>query len=271
MSRMIEELESRTFLSAEPVYGPFPAAPLAQRVAAPQVAETYNLMSLLGYDQLGASWSYDTEYSVKQGSTTNSGSDTLTVSVGDGTTRLDGRPCNNITVEGAQATVKTAWYTAPRLGVNQMLSASTNNLGTVTARLHGVRLSPATMIIGRRYADSGTFNGTFRMESGARVYTGSLSGQARAASQLLGNEHVVVPAGEYDAVKGKYLVRLGGKLRIRYRGKTYTANYTSVVSQNFWAVQGNGVVKSEMTATTIVSVPGEGRQKVVTTTTSELT
>lgn len=246
--RCIEPLESRTMLSSTYslasilVDGEASADGGAYSLATAKRAEPahYELSDLLGFDQVGAAWRYQTAYRLAGDFGSERGVVTTRIRH---TGREDSDGVTESTWKVGDATIVARWQTSAS-GTEIEAVTVKSELGTFRIDLEHTLAAPGAMEVGKVYSDSGTYDGTLRFEGDSLTVTATTAGTARVRSKLVGVRQVTVPAGRFDAVKGTYRVRLNGQFSIPFGGRTYTGTYTAVLNSKFYSAEDIGIIKS---------------------------
>jgi hypothetical protein len=218
-----------------------------------------SLQQLMGYDQLGATWDYASQYTATIDGDTTSDSGSASVNVRSDTGTFDGHQADlvDVTTGDGSATATTAWYSDSKGSHLAALITSTEQ-GTFSLDLHGALAAPASLAVGgKAFRSSGKFTGTFNVDAGVSL-SGSVSGKVQNTSQLIGTQVVDEPAGSFTATQGKQATTVNGTMTVRYQGHTYHLGYSSTVSQTFWTVEGVGVVKMTQELSVTLNEGGHG-------------
>lgn len=232
-----------------------------QLLAVTVTSERFNLVSLLGYDRLGASYKYRTTATIEDSSLFGTGG-TTTVStklaVAKKRTTYDGHASNVVSVSAVDGSSKasSAWY-QDSTGTYSMAQIQGNDALTISAKLHETRVAPKYLYAGKKYEDAGTFDGSFTAEVYGEVVTGTFKGASTASAKLFGREQITVRGKSYNTVKGVYSIALNGTLKVSLYGESYSVKMKATTTQTFWAVPGIGVAKTQESMVLNVTPPGE--------------
>jgi hypothetical protein len=215
-----EPLESRTLLST-----------------------SYDFMSLMGYNRLGASWKYSTTGTVvgptgQSESLTQSGK----ITIGSKKVKYDNQLSTVAKLATSDLNLTTAWYSTAK-GTFQSLSAFSAEGNSLSINLHDTCIAPKAMQIGQTFKDAGTFDGSLSIDYYGDTITGTFSGKDSVSSSLSKKQTVKTRAGTFSTIKGTYTVTTTGKMKLKYLGQSVTLNFTAVETATFWAVPNVGEVK----------------------------
>lgn len=157
--------------------------PLENRM---MLSTSYDLMSLMGYNHLGASWKYSSSISmIGPDGGDDSFSQTTKIAIGSKKAKYDNHLSAIVRTGNSQASLSTAWYTTSG-GTYQSLSTMFAGIDGFTINLHDTCLAPKSMRIGQAFKDSGTFDGTLSFPSFDEDHplTGSFNGTDSVATSL---------------------------------------------------------------------------------------
>jgi hypothetical protein len=228
--------------------------------------EKFNLMSLLGYDRLGAWYKHRTTTTITSdiGSGGTSTVNTKTA-IAPQKKVYDGHASNLVktTVVGRSgATATSAWY-RDSTGIYSTSQINSGGGVTISAELHDTRVGPKMLQTGKKYTDSGSFDGSFRANVEGEIITGEFDGTSSASAKIFGRESISVRGKTYaNAVKGVFTVALSGRIDVEVDDESLSATMKATVTQTFWAAPGVGVVSSDSRFVVDVAIPGEGSEKV---------
>lgn len=260
---MVEALEQRTFLSASVLAGIQLQAPpdaLGATVLRTDRAAKLNLLNLLGYNKTGARWNYGGNYKLSGPTGTKSGSGPVGISVGKLVKILDGHRTYTATAAFGDGTkISTGWF-SDTSGTGLASLAVNSSAGILSARLHDFSVTPPSVVVGRQYSDTGTFDGSAGVVVGGVRLNGKLKGTVKGGAKLLGNERIRVEAGTFEATKSVQDLILNGKLTLTHLGMSVAATYTVSMSTTFWTVSSRGVVKSVTSLSIHLKAPVIGEQ-----------
>jgi hypothetical protein len=230
--------------------------------------EQFKLLTLLGYNAKGASYTYKTTTSISTVADGQSQSSTAsaktTVAVSPTKQVLDGRSSYIVKTSAAgDALGGTGGWASDSTGTyNTRTSMSKDGVG-ISVGLKGTRVAPQTVVVGQSYSDTGTFGGTFGGDGFGDIITGSFSGTTSVSAKLFGREAVTVGSKTYaSAVKGVMVIGLNGAIKMSIDGESISIGMKAVKTHTFWAVPNKGIVKSQEQLALSVSVPGHPTAKV---------
>jgi hypothetical protein len=227
--------------------------------------EQFKLLSLLGYNLKGASYTYKTTTNITtfadgQSQTTASVSAKTTVAVSPTKQVLDGRSSYIVkTTSTGDALGGTSGWASDATGTySTATSASKDGVG-LSVGLKGTRVAAQTVVVGQSYSDTGTFKGTFGGEGLGEMISGSFSGSASVNAKLFGREACTVGSKTYAyAVKGTIVIGLNGTIQMSVDGESIAIGMKAAKTFTFWAVPNKGVVKSTDQLVLNVSVTEQG-------------
>jgi hypothetical protein len=232
-SRELEPLEPRTLMSA-----------------------SFNLVSLLGYNRLGSSWTYSVSDTDVIDGKTHSGSGTATVGVSSKNATIGGVKSDLVTLAIGKLKLSAGWYTTSK-GVFIDFSTESTSLGNISVSLNNTGVGPAAMVVGKTYTGKGTFSGSFSGTFKGQAYTATISGSDTISGELVGTKTVHVTAGTFtNAVQGNYTANISGKLVVKVAGRTLPGTFSATHEQTFYAVPNVGIVKFTQIDDATVKVPG---------------
>jgi hypothetical protein len=240
--------------------------PLEERVL---FAEQFKLLSLLGYNIKGASYTYKTSTSIDvvadgQTESTTGVAAKTTVAVGTAKQVLDGKSSYIVktTATGDAMGGTSGWASDTTGTYNTKTTVSKEGVG-LSVGLKGTRVAPQTMTVGQSYSDSGTFSGSFGGDELGGLITGSFSGSVTANSKLFGREACTVGSKTYAyAVKGTIVLGLNGSVTMTVEDESITINMKATKTMTFWAVPNKGIVKATDQLVMNVTVPGQATAKI---------
>jgi hypothetical protein len=249
----IEPLEHRLLLSASP--------------------EKFNLMSLLGYDRLGASYKHRTTTTIASDIGAGGSSTVSTkTSIAAKKKMYDGHACNVVktAVVGGSTTATTAWY-RDSSGIYSTAQFNSGGGVTITAELEDTRVGPKMLTAGKKYTDRGTFDGSFRANAYGEIVSGEFDGTTSASAKIFGRERITVRGKTYArAVKGVFTIALNGTIEIEVDDESVSTSMKATATTTFWSAPGIGVVRADNKFVVDVAVPDEGPVKVTATSRSDL-
>jgi hypothetical protein len=229
----------------------------------------FELEELLGYDNLGAKWIYNSDYKysiVMPGDKqSDSGTTLAKVQVSNIKKAFNGASCNEVSVSVPGS---TPYYTYWSLDSNNILwSGMTmgSSLSKFGYDIYTDVALPQQVAIGKSYSDSGPFTGNIHLDLGAYGLTFTMTsfmGTATQSLKMTGYENVSVPYGNYSAVKGQYTQTIKGTYIYssfdHSNGKTTggLGKFTSTTTQTIWSVPGLGVVKNDSKMNVTISAMG---------------
>jgi len=231
--------------------------PLEPRCLLSGAPESYNLMSLLGYDRRGASWKYNTVATyVDLDDQTTTRSQSTKVNIATAQAKFDGQLSNVVKFYGPDVTLTSAWYSNSK-GTFQSLSFTSGAIGELNITLHDTKIAPKSMVVGQTYHDTGTFDGRINDDVLGESLTGTFSGNDTVTSGLSRHQTIRTKAGSYDAIKGSYEVTVTGKLKLNIAGETINVDFSADQNTVFWAVPNVGVAKHITSATVTYQAPDQ--------------
>jgi hypothetical protein len=176
---------------------PFVLEPLDPRLllAAP---ETVPVLHLVGFDQRGSVWTYQSKYSVEgDGIDDVSGRGEFQVAVRDNLKRIRGRDCVMVDVSSDGITATTAWYTDKR-GTYLASTFLETEIGDFRLNLNDAKVAPKSLTVGQ--SDTRTSRVSASVESDLLDTGVSFKGSATTTWKLIDHQTVTVPAGTFDAL-----------------------------------------------------------------------
>jgi hypothetical protein len=219
-------------------------------------AQEFNLVSLLGYNNLGSSWTYNVSDTDKIDGKTHSGSGTATVGISSKTATIGGIKSDLVTLAIGKLKLSAGWYTTSK-GVFIDFSTESTSLGNISVTLNNTGVGPAEMVVGKTYTGKGTFSGSFSGVFKGAAYTATISGTDSVSGELIGTKSVHVPFGNFtNAIEGNYTASIIGKISVKVDGHTLPGSFSATHEQTFYAVPGVGVVKFTQVDDANVDVPG---------------
>lgn len=225
------------------------------------------VLPLLGYTKLGATWTYNTSSSITAMGDTNTSSGLATIHVNSVRTTYDSRPSYVIKTSIAGASTTTA-FSADSSYVRIMASTQATGAGTFNFKLHDTVLAKRYMSPGESFSDSGTFGGSYSASAAGTSVSGTVSGKSTISTHMYPATSVTTSIGTFSNVtKFSYNVTLSGTLSVRYQGQTYYASFTSYTPTTVWALSGVGVLKST-TSGGYIKISAEGETETVRLSTS---
>lgn len=270
LESVFESLESRTLLSTgQPFDVPIaPPPPLGVIAAAEE--QSYSLMTLLGYDQRGASWKYASEVTATTSDGTGTVTGKSTVSIARKQKLYAGLKSNVVVSSAKGSKVTTAWAQGVD-GTQQTFFSTKVGPGSMKFQVISAVAAPQTLVPGETHTDSGEIVGTFKIRLGGRSLTGQVTGTADCATTLLaGTTEVVVAPGTYETHQILTSFSFEGAITFRYRREEIVINLSGEFEQTAFAAPGIGIVKAEMAMTMTVEYDGDSETAQVTGTTELL-
>ncbi len=263
-------------------FGTAPAGTFNTLYAAPTLtSQSLSFQELLGYDLLGADWTYNVS------SPFDPSVNTMTVSVSpelieviDNIGRNTGQTYDvaRVTQVFAGGTITSDWATdavATRL-VTWQTSNTQGVSNGLLADLNGVPIAPAQLDLGRTYTAQRPLEGEWQQTVGL---TGGLStleitsGTVSTTLTVLGYEQVTVPVGQFLAIKYQSRIVMNGVVQGEVvieendpetDEDDVTINVTRpfqvVLNETGWAVPGVGVVQATTSRTFVVTGGGSSTQ-----------
>lgn len=246
---MFEQLEGRSMFSAfvgpttTPVGADVSGAPIEAPIKHAANAKSYNMMSVMGYTARGSSRNYNVAYWFDNNGATDSGNVAATVQVASKTKKLDGKNAIVVSIPGSPAQVGGA-FASDSKGVYVLASDAVGPGGSTHLRLHGLQISPATMKVGQRFSDAGTFDGTFTVVINGKTYSGTLSGRAKSVMKITSQQTTVEPAGQFKTAEIQWDVTLTGTVTLNYEGVKINYDLNSTNHTRYRVAPGVGIVYS---------------------------
>jgi hypothetical protein len=239
---MVEGLERRVLLAAE-----------------------YNLFNLLGYNQRGAEWEYRSS-----GESTSwiSGNQEITgkttVTVAKKRKEFAGILSNLVKTKGKDSAFSLAWAKDDQGRALATGAVATEFSGipglSLEVELNGTRVAPKKMEVGKVYRDDGTFSGDVVFVVEGDTISGTFDGTTEVSSRLLGKESITVPAGTFNAVKGRITLEFDGVVELDFGGISIPADVHVVQKTTFWAVPQTGIVRMRQQLQNELELEGEPRE-----------
>ena len=231
----------------------------------------FGLEDILGYDTLGASWTYDSDYSysiaMPGDKHSDSGTTTAKVQVSNTKKTFNGTSCYEVGVSNPSGSpYYTYWYPDAdnQIWAGMTMGSSSSKFGYVINTAAALPLEPA---MGRVYSDSKPFTGDIHLDLsvyGLTFTMTSFMGTATQSLKSVGYEDVSIPygAGDYRAIKGLYTRNLKGTYHYssfdHSSGKTTggQGTFTGTETQTMWSVPGLGVVQINSKMSVTISAMG---------------
>jgi hypothetical protein len=218
-------------------------------------AAQYNLVSLLGYNELGSSWTYNVSDTIVTDGKTSKNTGTGTVSVSSKQTKVGANKSDLVTLVIGKLKLGAAWYTNSK-GVYIDLTTEDTSIGTVSLQLNNTQVGPAEMVVGKTYTGKGTFSASFSGKILGHSYTATISGSDSISGELSGNATVHVPAGTFSTVVGNYDATIKGKISVVTEGVTFPGTFSATHEQTFYAAPNVGVTKFTQIDNSAIDVAG---------------
>ena len=209
--------------------------------------ESFPVLNLVGFDQRGSVWTYQSKYSVEgDGIDDVSGRGEFQVAVRDNLKAIRGRDCVMVDFSSDGITATTAWFTNKR-GTYLASTFLETELGDFRLNLGDARVAPKSLTVGQ--SDTRTSKVSGSIDSDLLGVEASFSGDASTTWKLIDRQTVTVPAGTFtDAVHGSFEARYEGEVKTRVNGIRVTFDVEISVPMEFWAVEGRGIVLSSVGA-----------------------
>ncbi len=226
----------------------------------------YELETYRGYNQPGASWTYQADYSIQDsdGLLNDSGSGTATVSVSNSPRIINGCECLDVTVSGSESNMTSCWY-EDYWGMHQLGWGSFNDLVQYDLQMDALMAVPKVLEVGQSFQDSGSFAGTLDYDistPGIDIDVTGFQGKVDTDILLVGFESVSVPAGNFpEAAKVQAELNINGSMNmeIDYFGEHFKvkAKIQATIAQTWWGVENLGVVQGDTDMLMKISLKGE--------------
>jgi hypothetical protein len=229
----------------------------------------FGFEELLGYDTLGASWTYDSDFSYSISMPgerySDSGTTTATVHVNNSKVTFNGASCYEVSVSNPSGSpYYTYWYPNAdnQIWAGMTMGSSSSKFGYVINTTSAMPLEPA---MGRLYSDSQPFTGDIHLDLSVYGLTFTMTGFTGTATQSLkpiGYTDISVPYGDYKAIRSQYTRTLKGTYHYssfdHSNGKTTdgTGKFTGTLTQTMWSFPGLGVVQVNSNMNVTISAMG---------------
>lgn len=221
--------------------------PLDSRLllAAPEVVP---VLHLVGFDQRGSTWTYQSKYSVTgTGFDDINGRGEYTVGVRSNLKAIRGHDCVMVDTSSDGITATTAWYTSKR-GTYLASTFLETELGNFRLNLADTRVAPKSLTVGQTDTQTTAVSGSIDPADDLFDASATFKGDATTTWKLIDHQTVTVPAGTFDAIHGSFTARYEGTVKTHVSGFGVTFDVDVTVPMEFWAVEGRGIVLSSVGA-----------------------
>jgi hypothetical protein len=210
--------------------------------------ETLPVLHLVGFDQRGSTWTYQSKYSVTgTGFDDINGRGEYTVGVRSNLKAIRGHDCVMVDASSDGITATTAWYTSKR-GTSLASTFLEPRLGNFRLNLADTRVAPKSLTVGQTDTQTSAVSGSIDPADDLSDGTATFKGDATTTWKLIDHQTVTVPAGTFDAIHGSFTARYEGTVKTHVSGFGVTFNVDVTVPMEFWAVEGRGIVLSSIGA-----------------------
>ena len=210
--------------------------------------ETVPVLHLVGFDQRGSTWTYQSKYSVTgTGFDDINGRGEYTVGVRSKLKAIRGHDCAMVDVSSDGITATTAWYTSKR-GTYLASTFLETELGNFRLNLADTRVAPKSLTVAQTDTQTSAVSGSIDPADDLFDATATFKGDATTTWKLIDHQAVTVPAGTFDAIHGSFTARYEGRVKAQVSGFGVTFDVDVTVPMEFWAVEGRGIVLSSVGA-----------------------
>jgi hypothetical protein len=216
--------------------------------------ETVPVLHLIGFDQRGSTWTYESKYSVTGADFEDvNGRGEFTVAVRNNLKPIRGHDCVMVDISSAGITATTAWFTNKR-GTSLASTFLETEIGDFRLNLGDARVAPKSLTVGESETRTSRVSATIDpagdlLDLGFDLNSLSFKGDATTTWKLIGHESVTVPAGTFDAIHGSFTASYEGTVKARVGGVGVKFNVELSAPMEFWAVEGRGIVLSSVGVT----------------------
>lgn len=208
--------------------------------------ETIPVLHLVGFDQRGSTWTYQSKYSVTgTGFDDVNGRGEYSVAVRDNLKAIRGRDCVMVDVSSDGITATTAWFTNKR-GTYLASTFLETEIGDFRLNLGDTRVAPKSLTVGQTETRTSSASGTIDPADDLFDGSATFKGDATTTWKLIDHQTVTVPAGTFDAIHGSFTAHYNGTVKTHVSGVRVTFDVDVTAPLEFWAVEGRGIVLSSV-------------------------
>jgi len=211
--------------------------------------ETVPVLHLVGFDQRGSAWTYQSKYSVTgTGFDDVNGRGEYSVAVRDNLKAIRGHDSVMVDISSAGITATTAWFTTKR-GTYLASTFLETEIGDFRLNLGDTRVAPKFLTVGQSETHTSSVSGTIDPAEDIFDASATFKGDATTTWKLIDHQTVTVPAGTFDAIHGSFTAHYSGTVKTHVAGVRVTFKVDVNVPMEFWAVDGRGIVLSSVGVT----------------------
>jgi hypothetical protein len=200
---------------------------------------TYGMGDITHFGDTSEWWQYDVTYSGLFGS----GSESITMSVGDTLEQIGGHDCSVVSYSVNGIDFSTAWFTDAE-GTHLSHWNMDGLFLPIDVDLGSLLIAPSDMEMNIENTGDGTLNVHYSIDIGGDTAEINLTGSASVSSELLGGEQITVPAGTYMTTKLVTGVAFTGNINMTFLGQAFDYDFTIGCDQTAWCSSAVGIVKA---------------------------